>query len=190
MTLTLRSFSNAKAIRTCLLHDRSRNRSAERYGLRSPNRRCRRRRKPKKAMSSGRAPLNSPRRHSGLTVRLLLGRAPLDPHGRASAIMRDPGRWPCLIQEHVLGHMQDSRLVLVPDECASDAAYDGEVAGLNRRLGYFASTICVAFSLPTCSVTRKPSAGRSMSANIASPLPSTTGETAKCSSSIRPACRY
>jgi len=59
-----------------------------------------------------------------------------------------------------------------------------------RGLVYFASTICVACSVATCSATRKPRAGRSMPANIASPLPSTTGEMAKCSSSIRPACRY
>lgn len=41
-----------------------------------------------------------------------------------------------------------------------------------------------------CSVTEKPRAGRSIHSKSASPRPSTTGETTRCSESISPATRY
>src|SRR5271170_2741985 len=53
-----------------------------------------------------------------------------------------------------------------------------------------ASTMWVACSVGTFSVTRKPRPGRSMPANRDSPRPRTTGDSARCNSSIAPASRY
>src|SRR5271154_1674189 len=53
-----------------------------------------------------------------------------------------------------------------------------------------ASTMWVACSVGTFSVTRKPRPGRSMPANRDSPWPRTTGDCARCNSSIAPASRY
>jgi len=52
------------------------------------------------------------------------------------------------------------------------------------------STTCIACFVAACSVTENPIARRSSPVSSASPSPSATGASAKCSESISPACRY
>ena len=66
--------------------------------------------------------------------------------------------------------------------CSSSKCRDiGSVCGIYLvRHSYLLSTIWVANSLGAFSVTRKPSPGRSIPVNIASPWPSATGAIVRC----------